>query len=209
MYLHHSPKFLQLLYPNLVWHKPRGKKKIYLTFDDGPVPNITDFVLQTLQNFNAHATFFCVGENVIKHPAVFQHILENGHQVGNHTFNHINGWDMPLSQYVENIEQCDSAINVHENSRYRFLFRPPYGRLKRNQIKALSPKYQIIMWDVLTGDFDRALQPEKCLSKTLKYTTNGSIVIFHDSYKAADNLTFVLPRFLTYFAEKGYTFDVL
>ncbi|HCN82076.1 MAG TPA: polysaccharide deacetylase family protein, partial [Sphingobacteriaceae bacterium] len=177
MYLVKSPFWLQLLYPALTWHKSRMNKCIYLTFDDGPIPDVTPFVLETLKTFGTKATFFCIGDNVRKHPGIFEQVVNEGHHLGNHTFNHLRGWDTPDDIYLNNVKQCADLVRTN-------LFRPPYGRAKKSQYSALHPDYSIIMWDVLSGDFDTELKPEKCLQNVLKHTGNGSIVVFHDSIKA-------------------------
>jgi peptidoglycan-N-acetylglucosamine deacetylase len=207
-----TPFFLPWLYPELVWIANAQEKKLFLTFDDGPVPGPTEFVLETLKTFNAKATFFCIGDNVRKHPAVFAKIVEAGHAIGNHTFNHLKGWNYPTSEYVNNVALCDSqfkAAGIQPSaSGIRKLFRPPYGRIKKDQIKALS-NYQIIMWDVLTHDYAKSYSPDMCLKGSVKATRPGSIVVFHDSLKAESNLKDVLPRYLRYFSEKGFSFEAL
>jgi peptidoglycan-N-acetylglucosamine deacetylase len=205
MYLVKSPLLLKWYYPSFVWNKTRSDKVIYLTFDDGPIPDVTDFVLKTLNTFNAKATFFCVGDNILKHPAIFERVLSGGHQIGNHTFNHLKGWKTDDPAYLQNISQCQQLTQTN-------LFRPPYGRIKKSQVKhlhTLFPKIQIIMWDVLSGDFDLQLSPEKCLQNVIKHSGNGSIILFHDSIKAFERLRYALPRVLKYFQDKGYTFATL
>ncbi len=207
-----TPFFLPWLYPQLVWREDSQDKKIFLTFDDGPVPGPTEFVLDTLGKFNAKATFFCIGDNVRKNPQVFKKIMDEGHSIGNHTFNHLKGWNYSTQEYLNNIKLCDAQFNdeglqFSESSR-RQLFRPPYGRIKRDQIKALN-NYRIIMWDVLTHDYAKSCSPERCLSGSVKATRSGSIVVFHDSLKAERNLSFTLPRYLEHFSEKGFSFDIL
>ncbi|MBN8578539.1 MAG: polysaccharide deacetylase family protein [Cytophagales bacterium] len=217
MNLFRTPFFLPWLYPRLTWRVPTSEKKVFLTFDDGPVPGPTTFVLATLQQVKARATFFCIGDNVRKHPRVFNEILQAGHVVGNHTFNHLKGWNTPLQLYLDNIQQCTAAFSQHENwikpgnqlAGNNIAFRPPYGRITRAQINALQHHYRIVMWDVLTNDYDKSLSPERCLQGTRQATRPGSIVVFHDSYKAEKNLTYVLPRYLDYLQAEGYTFGVL
>ena len=179
---------------------PAHERVIYLTFDDGPIPEVTPWVLETLKHFDAKATFFCVGDNVVKHPEVFKKVLAAGHQVGNHTFNHLNGWKNPTDAYLENVERCSQVLPGN-------LFRPPYGVLKLAQKNALLPRYKIVMWDVLSGDFDHSITAERCLKNVIENTLSGSIVVFHDSMKAADRLQYVLPRTLDHFSAKGYSFD--
>ncbi len=205
MYLVKSPLLLKWYYPSLVWNKSRFEKVIYLTFDDGPIPDVTDFVLKTLKAFEVKATFFCIGDNIRKHPAVFEQLLQDGHRIGNHTFNHLKGWKTTGPVYIENFKKCQELTQTN-------LFRPPYGRIKKSQIKQLKnlvPGLQIIMWDVLSGDFDLNLQPEKCYDNVIKYSTNGSVIVFHDSLKAFDRLQYALPRVLQHFKNQGYQFKTL
>jgi len=202
MYLIKSPLLLKWYYPSLTWHKNRNDKVIYLTFDDGPIPDVTDFVLKTLKAYRAKATFFCIGDNIYKHPDVFENIKNEGHSIGNHTFNHLKGWITPDEIYLKNFQKCQELTKTH-------LFRPPYGRIKKSQINSLHrqhPDTQIIMWDVLSGDFDVNLSPEKCLGNVIKHTGKGSIVVFHDSLKAYDRLKYALPGVLKHFTELGYQF---
>ena len=207
-----TPFFLPWLYPELVWRENPHEKKLFLTFDDGPVPGPTEFVLETLRTFNAKATFFCIGDNVRKHPTVFAKIIEAGHAIGNHTFNHLKGWNHPTQEYVNNVALCNnqfkSAGIQPPSSGILPLFRPPYGGIKKDQIKALHD-YKIIMWDVLTHDYAKSYSPENCLKGSVKATRSGSIVVFHDSMKAERNLTYALPRYLEHFSEKGFSFEAL
>ncbi|WP_316808206.1 polysaccharide deacetylase family protein [Pedobacter agri] len=217
MYLIKSPLLLKWYYPSLLWNKSRIEKVIYLTFDDGPIPNVTDFVLKTLKAFNAKATFFCIGDNIVKHPEVYANVLNDGHAVGNHTFNHLKGWKTDDETYIKNTLMCQQLTRTN-------LFRPPYGRIKKSQVRSLKSLVlnqsdsklptpdcglQIVMWDVLSGDFDINLSPEKCYQNVIKHTENGSIVVFHDSLKAFDRLEYALPRALKYFSDKGFTFSSL
>lgn len=211
MYLIKSPLLLKWYYPSLLWNKSRTEKVIYLTFDDGPIPNVTDFVLKTLKAFNAKATFFCIGDNIVKHPNVYANVVNDGHAIGNHTFNHLKGWKTDDETYIENTLKCQALTQSD-------LFRPPYGRIKKSQIRSLqslvlSPqsdsRLNIVMWDVLSGDFDIKLSPEKCYQNVIKHAENGSIIVFHDSLKAFDRLSYALPRVLKYFADKGFTFSTL
>lgn len=197
-----TPSFLPLIYPSLTWRVNTLQKDIYLTFDDGPVDGPTDFVLDTLRAFNAKATFFCIGDNIRKQPALFEKVVSEGHVVGNHTFNHLNGWRTANDQYVQNILDCQNLLPSKK------LFRPPFGRIKKSQI-ALLKDYQIIMWDLLTFDYDRSLAGEKSLRGAQAAIRPGSIVVFHDSIKAEKNLTYVLPRFMEHCASKGYSFKSL
>jgi peptidoglycan/xylan/chitin deacetylase (PgdA/CDA1 family) len=205
MYLVKSPWFLKKLYPQLIWNYSRDEKTIYLTFDDGPIPIVTPFVLKTLKQFDAKATFFCIGDNVDRHPDIFKEVEADGHAIGNHTYNHLRGWNTADDVYAVNFLKADAQLNTP-------LFRPPYGRMKRSQIKALQtlkPGLRIFMWDVLSGDFDMTLKPEDCLKGVLKHTENGSIVVFHDSLKAFNRLEYVLPKALEVWQKAGYRFSAL
>ncbi|GAB2973310.1 polysaccharide deacetylase family protein [Mucilaginibacter puniceus] len=205
MYLVKTPRLLKMLYPQLTWDMPAGNRCIYLTFDDGPIPIVTPWVLNILQQYHAKATFFCIGDNVNKYPDEFEQVKNAGHAIGNHTYNHLKGWDTDDKTYLQNFLLADEQLNTN-------LFRPPYGRIKRSQIKLLKqakPDLDIMMWDVLSGDFDINQQPEKCLKNVLKPTTDGSIVVFHDSIKAFGRLQYVLPRAMEYWSNQGYTFESL
>jgi len=185
---------------------------IFLTFDDGPIPGPTEFVLATLKKFNAHSSFFCIGDNVRKHPTVFSQIVEAGHSIGNHTFNHLKGWNYSTDDYRKNIDLCERQFNLTIKppaSGLRPLFRPPYGRITRNQIKLVKENYRIVMWDVLTQDYSQSISQERCLAGSIKATRPGSIVVFHDSLKAERNLMYVLPRYLEYFTNQGFVFSAL
>eukprot|EP00388_Colpodella_angusta_P011481 GDKJ01029364.1.p1 GENE.GDKJ01029364.1~~GDKJ01029364.1.p1 ORF type:complete len:215 (-),score=24.23 GDKJ01029364.1:297-941(-) len=214
MFIHKTNFLMRTLYPDFVWNIKRDEKVIYLTFDDGPIPEITEFVLEELAKFQAKATFFCIGDNVRKHPDVFQKVLEQGHTVGNHTFNHLKGWITEDEHYLKNFKECESILENDFQIKYDSLFtkkkfRPPYGRIKKSQAKVILPSHEIIMWDVLSGDFSQELSPEKVLKKTIQHTENGSIVLFHDSIKANTNMSYALPRVLSHFSEKGFTFKAL
>jgi len=205
MYLVKSPLLLKWYYPSLTWHKSRREKAIYLTFDDGPIPDVTAFVLKTLKSFDVKATFFCIGDNIRKHPDLFEQIIAEGHQIGNHTYNHLKGWKTETRTYIENFKNCQQLMATT-------LFRPPYGRIKKKQIagiKSLLPTTEIIMWDILSGDFDQTLSPEKCYQNVIKHTTNGSIIVFHDSLKAFERLAYALPKAIKVLKDQGYTFKTL
>lgn len=196
------PYLIRKSFPQLLWEVKTTDKEIFLTFDDGPHPEITPLVLDILDEYKAKATFFCVGENVEKYPKTYASILKNGHITGNHSYNHLNGWKTINSTYFENIEKAASLINSN-------LFRPPYGRIKPSQIKNLKPHFKIIMWTVATYDFSKKVTPEQCHENAIQKSKAGSIVVFHDSEKARENLLSVLPAFLEHFQNKGYTFPLI
>ncbi len=206
MYWVKTPFFVKkFLFPQYLWsgQKIANQKTVYLTFDDGPTPEITDWVLQQLEEYQAKATFFCIGKNVVTHPSLFREIETKGHRIGNHTFNHFNGWETETSIYLQNVVNCSEVMNTR-------LFRPPYGRIKRKQAKALKQDgYQIVMWSVLSGDFDQGLSKEQCLENVLKFVNDGDIVVFHDSVKAFRLLEYVLPKALKALQKKGFVFEVL
>jgi peptidoglycan-N-acetylglucosamine deacetylase len=202
---HKTPFFLPLIYPSLTWRIPTTNQELYLTFDDGPVNGPTEFVLETLAKVSASATFFCIGDNVRKHPDVLKKVVTSGHTVGNHTFNHLNGWTTKTTNYIHNTQLFQEALPAL-NCPKATLFRPPYGRITRPQIQALLPEYRIIMWDVLSFDYNKNLSAESSLRKTIKAVRPGSVVVFHDSFKAEKNMVYILPRLIDHFAEKGYTF---
>ena len=197
---------IKKIFSNYVWSIPNSENKIYLTFDDGPTPIITDWVLDELEKQDAKATFFCIGNNIEKHPEIFEKTINKGHAVGNHTFNHLNGWKVNTKKYVENTKICETAIYNLQSK----IFRPPYGKIKISQsTKLRSLGYKIIMWDVLSADFDNTISPEKCLENVLKNVESGSVIVFHDSKKAHKNLSYTLPKALKYWKEKGFAFDVI
>jgi peptidoglycan/xylan/chitin deacetylase (PgdA/CDA1 family) len=225
--VHRTPFILPLLYPSLIWRIPTDSKQLYLTFDDGPVPGPTEFVLDTLRKFNVNATFFCIGDNIQKHPYVFQQIIRAGHKIGNHTHNHLNGWKTERNRYVQNVDECEKQIAEHspldslpapgfaealrEGEQARTpttIFRPPYGRITRDQIRGLN-RFKIIMWDVLAVDYNQRLSSTRCLRNTINASRPGSITVFHDSLKAEKNLTFALPRYIEHFLELGFEFKVI
>jgi peptidoglycan-N-acetylglucosamine deacetylase len=203
MAFYRTPFWLPLLYPDFLWRIKTNEPVLYLTFDDGPVPGATDFVLQTLDDFNAKATFFCVGDNVIKHSAIYDKIISGGHRTGNHTHNHLNGWKTTQEAYMENFNVCQAQMKSTD------LFRPPYGKIKKSQANLIKTSHKIVMWDVLSQDYLQENPADHCLEKTIEASRTGSIVVFHDSYKAEKNLTYVLPRYLAHFREKGFKFLTL
>lgn len=224
MYFNNIEWILSKIYPSLIWSVKNTDKIIFLTFDDGPIPGVTEFVLEQLDQFKAKATFFCVGDNIKKHPGVYQNILCAGHRTGNHTYNHLNGWKTNDQEYYSNIQECQEIMNSQnsklktplrdkQNSKsgieYSALFRPPYGKIRKRQIAKLSAQYEIVMWGVLSGDYNYKLPAKNCLRKTIKYSRPGSIIVFHDSLKAEKNLKYVLPRYLQHFSSLGYKFESL
>ncbi len=205
MYLAYSPFWLRWLYPSLTWHKSRKEKHVYITFDDGPIPVVTPYVLNTLKKFNCKATFFCIGDNADKYPSLLAEVISEGHTIGNHTYNHLKGWKSIDSDYLDNIKKGSELTGTR-------LFRPPYGRIKRSQIADIRkqfPDTEIIMWDVLSGDFDESITKEKCVENVLSHCRNGSIIVFHDSLKAFERLEYALPIILQNLSEKGFQFKTL
>ena len=200
-YLIKTPWWLKKLYPaSLVWDMPGNEKTLYLTFDDGPHPVATPFVLDTLKQFNAKATFFCIGKNVAEQKEIYQRIMDEGHKAGNHTFNHVNGWKTKDADYITNVAEAAKYIDSK-------LFRPPYGRISRFKINLLQKAgYQIIMWDVLSGDFDKEETKENCVQNVLLQAKAGSIIVFHDSEKAFERMSYALPIVLEKFSADGFTF---
>lgn len=197
------------IFPKYVWSIPNDEKKVFLTFDDGPTPEITEWVLAELQNYNAKATFFCIGDNIQKYPEIFQKVLAENHSIGNHTFNHLKGWKTSTEDYIENTKLCDLEIYKLETRNAQLetqkIFRPPYGKIKLSQSKQLRKMgYKIIMWDVISFDFDQTISKEKCLENVLQNVESGSIIVFHDSKKAWQNLEYVLPKTLKFLNEKGF-----
>lgn len=222
-----TPRFIQWLYPERIWTFPATTKTVYLTFDDGPIPEVTPWVLGELKKHSAKATFFCIGENIQKHPEIFRRIIAEGHSVGNHTFNHLKGTKTETSEYIENVEKAErqmtedgrretedgtrkvesSAIGNQQSTinNQQFLFRPPYGKITSRQAKLLQKKgFKIVMWDIISYDYDATVSEEKCLRNVLKNIRPGSVVVFHDSLKAAKNLRYVLPKVLGFIAGKNW-----
>ncbi|MFI0428614.1 polysaccharide deacetylase family protein [Mariniflexile sp. HMF6888] len=208
-----TPLVAKKMFPNYVWDIPTNDKVLYLTFDDGPTPEITNWTLNTLKEYNAKATFFCIGNNIEKHPEIFQNILNEGHAIGNHTNNHIKGWKTKAKDYLENTLEAENVItNQIQDSKFRIknFFRPPYGQITPKQgKKLLELNYKIIMWDVLSFDWDKDVSKETCLKNVTSNATNGSIVVFHDSIKASKNMQYALPKVMEYYSEKGFVFKSL
>jgi len=203
-----TPRILERLFSSYTWRFDTDRKEIFLTFDDGPTPEITPFVLKQLKQYNAKATFFCIGKNIENHPEIFHQILSEKHSVGNHTQNHLNGWKTKNINYLNSVLKCEDVIsNLADKTKESKLFRPPYGRIKKSQAKEILKRgYRIIMWNVLSADFDKSISKEKCLENVLKNTKKGGIIVFHDSLKASEKLQFVLPKVLEEFSKKGFSF---
>jgi peptidoglycan-N-acetylglucosamine deacetylase len=203
-YVVKTPWWIRKIYPSYIWRMKVTEKLLYLTFDDGPHPVATPFVLKQLREHDATATFFCLGKNVVEHPSIYKEIINEGHSVGNHTYNHVNGWKSGNDVFLKDVAEASRYIESD-------LFRPPYGRITSFQAKNLSPvmrgkKPKVIMWDVLSGDFDIHKKPEQCASDVIMKSTRGSIIVFHDSEKAFPRLEYALPKVLKHFREKGYQF---
>ena len=202
MLIEQTPKIFRAFFSEVIWQLPQKEKTVYLTFDDGPIPDVTPFVLELLEKHAIKATFFCVGDNVCKHPEVFKQVVKAGHQIGNHTFSHLQGFKYSTEQYMENVEKADLFINSR-------LFRPPHGQLRHLQAAKLKEKYDIVLWDVITRDYNRSLSGEFVADVVRKYARNGSIIVFHDSIKAEKNMKYALPRAIDFLVNEGYKFDVL
>ena len=205
LYLVKTPWFIKKLYPTCTWEVKTNAKELYLTFDDGPQPGVTEFVLETLKVHDAKATFFCIGKNVRENRSLYSQILDEGHQVGNHTFHHLNGWNTNDDKYLRDIEEASSVIDSH-------LFRPPYGRITRFQLQQIQRAgFQLrpIMWTVLSGDFDKNITEKQCYLNVIRNSHPGSIIVFHDNIKSFPRLKGTLPGILSYFKEKGYCFKSL
>ena len=181
---------------------PEGDKSIYLTFDNGPHPNVTPAVLDILKTYSIKATFFCVGDNVVKYPETFSSVVNDGHSIGNHTFNHLKGWKTPFNAYIENIKKCDAYFKST-------LFRPPYGKISLKQFLLLRKEYRIILWSVMSYDFKQGISGQQCLSNVLKHTSNGSIIVFHDSVKTMERMLYALPRVIEHYLALGYNFKAI
>ena len=202
MYLIKTPALMRTIAPQILWRVETNDREIYLTFDDGPIPEVTPWILDTLACYDAKATFFCVGDNVRKYPDLYRRILREGHQVGNHTFNHLKGCQTDLQTYLDNVARCAEWAPSS-------LFRPPYGLLSLRQKRALQNDYQIVMWDVLSGDFDLNISPQQCLRNVLDHAAPGSIVVFHDNIKALPRIRYALPETLSRLSAYGFVFRAL
>jgi hypothetical protein len=199
------------LFFNQIWDIPNTEKKVFLTFDDGPTPEITEWVLNVLETHQIRATFFCIGHNIEKHPELFKKVIAAGHQIGNHTFNHLKGWKTDNSTYIRNVKACEDTIVKYSDGKINSrLFRPPYGKIKPSQSRLLRKQgYRIIMWDVISMDFDKTITPEKCLQNVIENVEQGSIIVCHDSVKAFGNLEYLLPKVIQNLQERGFRFGVL
>ena len=205
-------RFVKWIFRKYIWDIKNSENKIYLTFDDGPIPEVTEWVLETLKQQEVKATFFCIGDNIKKHPAIFQKVIESGHSIGNHTFNHLKGWNSRKEEYIKNTILCEEAINEKtKNLNLKTkIFRPPYGKIKPSQSRMLRKMgYKIIMWDVLSVDYDKEISPEQCLENIIKNTVPGSIIACHDSLKAFKNLEYALPKAIEYLKNKGFVFETI
>ncbi len=196
------------MFPNYVWDMQTQRKELFLTFDDGPIPEITDWTLDTLKKYNAKATFFCIGNNIEKHPEIFKRVISQGHSVGNHTQHHIKGWKTKTKAYLKDISTAEAVLKTLNVS--SDLFRPPYGQIKPKQGKQLIDLgYRIIMWDVLSFDWQQDLDQERCLDNVISKSKPGSIIVFHDSVKASKNMMYTLPKVLDHFSNLGYEFKAI
>lgn len=204
-----TPTFFRYLFPKQIWRLPQANKTVYLTFDDGPIPEITPWVLCILKERNIKATFFCIGDNIRKHPLLLTQITKEGHSIGNHTFHHLNGWKTSSDTYVNNILKCERETEKHHLITKK-IFRPPYGRITPKQVNRLKQlEYDIIMWDILSYDFDKNTSEMACYNHVVKNVRTGSIIVFHDSLKAENNLRFALPKVIDTLLEQGYVFEKL
>lgn len=203
MYLVKTPRLLQHFFPHFVWSIPPNQSQtIYLTFDDGPEPEVTSWVLETLKEWNAKATFFCLGQNVEKHPEIISDLRSQGHTIGNHSYSHPSGWETDYIDYFHNIRKGARLVKSD-------LFRPPYGKLLPGQVRFLTRHYRVIMWDVLSGDFDENITRQQCFRNVTKNAKDGSIIVFHDTARAFEKLKYALPKILDYFTDKSYVFNAL
>lgn len=201
MFIEQVPGFVRGLFPKALWRMNPDEKAVYLTFDDGPIPVVTPWVVELLGRYDIKATFFMVGDNVRKHPQEFRQVIEAGHRVGNHTFNHLKGVFTETNEYLDNVEKADALIHSK-------LFRPPHGMLRRSQYNELSKHYQFVMWDLVTRDYSKRMNGEEVLANVKKYVRNGSIITFHDSLRSEENLKYALPRAIEWLQEQGYEFKL-
>jgi len=202
MLIERAPKLYRRLYQGSHWRFNSDKKVVYLTFDDGPIPEITPWVLDVLDRYNIKATFFCVGDNVRKHPEIYQMLQDRGHHIGNHTFHHIQGLKTNTQSYLEDVQEARQLIDSK-------LFRPPYGHIRFPQFSALKKQYKVIMWDVVTRDYSHLMTADQVFEVVKKYTRNGSIIVFHDSLKSGNRMKESLPRSIEWLLEQGYSFQLI
>lgn len=202
MLIERPPLIYRMFFPECVWRLPQKRPTVYLTFDDGPIPEVTPWVLETLQKYGVRATFFMVGENAWRHPTLLEEVRRQGHVIGNHSYNHLQGMKVSTLQYMRNIEKANRLLQTT-------LYRPPHGLLKWEQARLIKQSYKIIMYDVVTRDYDRSLSPERILRNVMRYSRNGSIIVFHDSLKSEKNIRWALPRAIEWLKEQGYEFGVL
>lgn len=196
------PSFLRLPFGTMTWKIPSAKKEVFLTFDDGPTPEITEKVLDILKEYGAFGTFFGIGKNIEAHPTIWKKIIDEGHQIGHHSYEHVNGWKVDKSTYIEDVNRAAALVDSP-------LFRPPYGRISPRKAKVLSKRYRIVMWTIVSGDYDASIAPEQCLRNVLRTLRPGDIVVFHDSVKAWPNLESTLPKVLDFIREKGWRAEAL
>ncbi len=201
MFIEQPPWFYRALFPGVTWRIPARQKCVYLTFDDGPIPEVTPWVLDQLDHFGIKATFFMVGDNVRKHPDIFKMVVERGHRIGNHTFNHIQGLRYLTKNYLANVEKAAGYIPSN-------LFRPPHGHMRLPQTLRLRRQYRVVMWDVVTRDYSPKLNPDQVFENVRRYARNGSIIVFHDSLKAERNMRVAMPRAIQWLLDQGYEFKV-
>lgn len=198
MYIIKTPRLVKKLFPTYLWNKSRSMPNVYITFDDGPIPVVTPYILDLLAKHDMQGTFFCVGDNVRKHPMIYDRLISEGHTVGNHSYSHLSGWSSEVEDYLNDIALCSSFVESN-------LFRPPYGRLKPQQAQSLRGKYKIVMWDILSGDFDINISAEQCYQNVIQNIKAGSIIVFHDNIKSFSTLKEVLPRVIQYCIDQGWT----
>jgi peptidoglycan/xylan/chitin deacetylase (PgdA/CDA1 family) len=202
MYLVRTPEILKPLFKDLLWNVPGSTDTVYLTFDDGPIPEVTPWVLDQLKEHGAKATFFCLGRNAELYRPIFDRIMEEGHTIGNHTYDHVNGWNTTLFAYLRNVLQCQQITRTD-------LFRPPYGRITREQAKALEVRFKVVMWEVLSADFDVSIDGQQCYRNVIDNMRPGSVIVFHDSLKAADRLQVALPLVMKEIISRGWKMEAL
>lgn len=202
MYTIRLPFFMRLPLQNIIWRLPQKHKTVYLTFDDGPIPEVTPWVLDLLEKEKIKATFFCIGDNVIKHPTIYNQVIEKGHSIGQHTFNHMPAFKNSKAAYKQNVLDAKEVIKTD-------LFRPPHGQIYFSQLFKMRKEYRVVLWDLLSGDFDQTITPQQCFMNVKKYVRNGSVIVFHDSLKAETNLQYTLPKTIEYLRAEGYQFGIL